>query len=255
MRIRRTVSTLAAAALVATLVTVASPSGPVGAATTTSCADPGRGQSFPARSPGSLGFDAAKLDAAVRFASRQSSTSVRVYRHGCLAAKSGLDIVSERVPYPLASSSKGVASLIVGRAVTLGYVDLDAPISTYISRLDAEHGALTTRQILQQVTGLKFSWAADVAGYATDPTRQALALPFAHEPGTTYEYAQSILSVLATIVQNATGAEFLQFAQRELFERSASRATTGSGCVTAAASRWSPGDWRCVPSRKPGSAS
>ena len=187
--------------------------------TTTTCPVPATGEPFAPRSPSALGFDPVALTAAIRFGARQASTSVRVYRHGCLAGKSSTDAATERLPYPLASASKGVLSLAVGRAVTLGKVDLDAPIRRYIAGLDAAHGDLTTRMILQQVTGLKFSWGADVSGYLTDASHQALALPFAHAPGTTFEYSQSILSVLAKIVEHATKTDFLVFLQRELFDK------------------------------------
>lgn len=48
-------------------------------------APPPFGRRFAAANPAELGFDADALADAVRFASGLRSSSVRVYRHGCLA--------------------------------------------------------------------------------------------------------------------------------------------------------------------------
>lgn len=80
-----------------------------------------------------------------------------MYRHGCLAGKSERDPLVETVPAPLASSSKGVFSLVLGRAVTLGKLKLDDPIGKYLPEADPEHGALSVRTLLNQNSGLKFS--------------------------------------------------------------------------------------------------
>lgn len=182
----------------------------------TQCEPPAAGRTFAAADPAKLGLDPAALRDAVGFGTKALSTSVRVYRHGCLAAKSGPDLLTERVPYPLASSSKGVLSLVIGRAITLGKLSLDDRIGRYLPEADAAHGALTVRQLLNQTSGLKFSWGDEVAGLATDPVRQMLKLPFAHEPGTVFEYAQTTLSVLGVIVERATGKGFQAFAQEQL---------------------------------------
>jgi len=164
-----------------------------------------------------LGFDPDALANAVQFASGLRSSSVRVYRHGQLADKSARDARTERIPQPLASTSKGVLSLLVGRAITMGHFALDDRLGTFLPEADAAHAALTVRQLLNQTSGLKFSWVAEWAGLETDVVAQVLALPFAHEPGTVFEYAQTTLSLLGVIIERTTGLDFQLFAQRELF--------------------------------------
>ena len=44
-----------------------------------------------------------------------------------------------------------------------------------------------------------------------------MALPFAHEPGTFYEYAQTTVTVLGAVVEAAVGQDLQAFAQAELF--------------------------------------
>jgi CubicO group peptidase (beta-lactamase class C family) len=188
-------------------------------ASAASCPLPGAGQLFGSLNATQLGFDQARLDAAIAFGERLPSTSIRVYRHGCLAGKSGLDPASVFVPQVLFSGSKSVVSLAVGRAVTLGYLKLDDPIGKYLPEADAAHGAITVRQLLNQTSGLQLVLADEAAALTADPVRYTLALPFWYAPGTEFMYAQNTLSTLAHVLERATGQDFQAFTQQELMSR------------------------------------
>lgn len=183
------------------------------------CALPATGQQFAARNATLLGFDQARLDAAIAFGERLPSTSIRVYRHGCLAAKSGLDPATVFVPQALFSGSKTVLSLAVGRAITLGYLKLDDPIGAYLTEADAAHGAITVRQLLTQTSGLQLVLADEAAALAADPVQYTLALPSWYAPGTEFMYAQNTLTTLARVLERATGMDFQAFTQQELMSR------------------------------------
>ncbi|WP_051179491.1 serine hydrolase domain-containing protein [Nocardia concava] len=163
--------------------------------------------------PASAGMDPAALADAIDFGTRGGGFAIQVYRHGCLV---GDRTGTGNLPYPLASSSKGVTSVAIGRAITMGYFGLDDPLGKFFPQADAAHAALTVRQVLTQTTGLRFTWAADVAGIATDEVLQTLETPFAFEPGTTFQYAQAALVLLPRIVEITTGLDFQEFVQREL---------------------------------------
>ena len=183
------------------------------------CALPADGELFASRNATQLGFDQARLDAAIQFGTRLLSTSIRVYRHGCLAGASGLDPASAYVPQPLFSGSKSVLALSVGRAVTLGYLRLDDPIGQYLPEADAAHGAITVRQLLNQTSGLQLVVADEAAALATDPVQYTLALPFWYQPGTEFMYAQNTLTTLARVLERATGQDYQTFTQQELMGR------------------------------------
>ncbi len=191
----------------------------LGSAPATQCALPAAGQLFSARNAAQLGFDQARLDAAIQFGERVPSVSIRVYRHGCLAGKSALDPASVFVPQPLFSGSKSVLSLAVGRAVTLGYLKLDDPIGMYLPEADAAHGAITVRQVLNQTTGLQLVLADEAAALAADPVQYTLALPSWYVPGTEFMYAQNTLTMLSRVLERATGQDFQSFTQQELMSR------------------------------------
>ncbi len=180
-------------------------------------ANPAPGEDFPIASPESVGLDSAALAQAVNFATSRDAASVRILRHGYLVASSALDPVTATLPNHLFSSTKGVVSLLTGRALALGKLKIDDPISLYVPEADAAHGAITIRQLLTQSSGLQFSWAADLNPLLPDSVKQCLALPFVHEPGTYFEYAQTTCTLLAYTVERAVGRDLQDFAQDELF--------------------------------------
>lgn len=179
------------------------------------CAEPAAGQAVQRADPAAAGLDPAALTDAIDFGTAKGAYAIQVYRHGCLV---GDRTGTGNLPAPLASSSKGVASVAVGRAITLGYFGLDDPLGKFFPQADAAHAALTVRQVLNQTTGLRFSWAADIAGIATDEVLQTLATPPAFEPGTTFQYAQAVLVLLPKIVEITTGMDFQDFVQREVMQ-------------------------------------
>lgn len=212
MKLRR--STLLGGLGVSALLTLSLLTPPATAEPTTrSCTEPAAGQAFPRADAAEVGMDPAAVTDAVDFGARTGGAVVQVYRHGCLI---GDHTPTGNLPMPLASSSKAVASVVVGRAITMGYFGLDDPLGRFFPQTDPAHAALTVRQVLNQTTGLHFSWPADLAGIYTDEVLQNLAAPFDYEPGTTFQYAQAVLVLLARIVEVTTGSDFQDFVQREL---------------------------------------
>jgi CubicO group peptidase (beta-lactamase class C family) len=183
------------------------------------CEAPAPGAAFEVAEPEEVRLDRAGLEAAVDYASKRGAQSVRVYRHGCLIARSANDPSTERVPMSGWSMTKGVVATVVGRAVALGRLGVDDPIGKYIEGLDQAHAAITVRQLLNQTSGLRFAWLNDLwaAAYA-DSVAVTLERPFEATPGTEFRYAQTTITVLVAVVEAAVGEEFQSFTTRELFE-------------------------------------
>lgn len=164
-------------------------------------------------------MDRDALERAVSYATARGAQSVRIYRHGCLIARGGNDWFTERQRLPAWSMTKGVVSTVVGRAERLGLVSVDDPIGQYIGGLSPEVAALTVRNFLTQTSGLRMAWVNDLwAAGTTDSVADVLARPFQAEPGSTFLYAQTAVTVLVAIVEAAAGEDLQEFAQRELFE-------------------------------------
>ncbi|WP_174188416.1 serine hydrolase domain-containing protein [Nocardia barduliensis] len=179
----------------------------------TVCAEPASGAYPERRDPTDVGMDSGAVAEAVRFGADRAAHAVQIYRHGCLVGEHN---PTGNAPLPLASGSKGVASVAVGRAVTLGYFGVDDPIGRFFPEADPNHARLTVRQVLNQTTGLHFSWPADIAALTTGAVAQTLAAPVEREPGTTSLYAQNVLALLAEIIERTTGLDFQDFVQREV---------------------------------------
>jgi CubicO group peptidase (beta-lactamase class C family) len=175
------------------------------------------GQPFTVGWPGALDLDAAALKQAVDYAASHNAYSVRVYRHNCLAAKSALDQLTENVPNNVWSSTKGVVSMLAGRAEKLGKLTLDDPIGKYLPQADAAHAAITIRQLLTQSSGLHFVWTPELAGIPDDEVQYTLDLPFDYERGTHFEYGQTTITLLARVIQEAVGQDLQDFAYEQLF--------------------------------------
>ncbi|UFS98251.1 serine hydrolase domain-containing protein [Nocardia huaxiensis] len=177
------------------------------------CAEPVSNTVTDREDPEAAGFDPAALSAAMDFGAARGAIALQVYRHGCLISDRS---TARNVPMPLASGTKGILACAVGRAITLGHFGLDDPIGNFFPDADPAHAGITVRQILTQTTGLHFGWTNDLAGYGVDPVRQSLNLPIEHTPGTKFQYAQGVLTVLAKIVEITSGLDFQDFVQREL---------------------------------------
>jgi CubicO group peptidase (beta-lactamase class C family) len=183
-----------------------------------SCEQPGAGQEFERVDPERVDLDAQALADAVGYGTARGAQSVRVYRHDCLVATSGLDPFTEASQLPAWSMTKGVVSMVVGRAVTLGHLRVDAPIGTYLDGLSPAHAAITVEQLLTQTSGLRFAWANDLNAAGTlDSAALVLTRPFEAVPGTKFIYAQTTVTALVSVVEAAVGEDFQSFAERELF--------------------------------------
>lgn len=181
------------------------------------CEQPSEGTAFTTTSPERTDLDSAAVRAAIGDPTMFTSSSIRIYRHDCLVGESANDPQTEAVPQELWSATKSVMSMIVGVAVTRGDISLDDTVGRFLPQADAAHGAITLRQLMTQTSGLAFAWANDVAAISGDSVAYALSLPFVHEPGSYFEYAQTTLEVIGAMVEAAVGRDLQDYAQAELF--------------------------------------
>ncbi len=188
-----------------------------GRASTGSCGTPGA--TWRVRAPAAVRLDPDKLQAALDFATEHTSATVLVTRRGCLAGSSRLDAVTSGVQLDGWSMTKSVTALLVGRAVTLRKMNIDAPIAPLFPEADRAHGALTPRQLLTMTSGLHLNWLRDLDPAMPDRVKDALSLESDHKPGTYWEYEQSPVTLLAEALQRSVKKDVQAFAQAELFSK------------------------------------
>ena len=183
-----------------------------------SCAEPGPDE-WERATPAEAGLDAAKLQDAIDYASTQTSSAVRVYRHGCLVGEDRAAPANRNVTFESWSMAKSVTSLVFGRAMSLGYISPDDPVGSLVPEADGPHGAITMRDLLTMSSGLHWNGFRDYNIFTMpDRVRDALTLPIDHPPGTYFEYAQSAVALLAEAISRAVDDDVQEFAQRHLLD-------------------------------------
>jgi CubicO group peptidase (beta-lactamase class C family) len=112
--------------------------------------------------------------------------------------------------------TRTVPHMLLGFAVADGKIALDDPIGRVITEWkDDPRGAITVRQLAQNVSGLEVAPqlpVTQVAGnkdlclaYCGDVVRAALDYPLATPPGTRFEMAQENFQLMGLVVERATG--------------------------------------------------
>lgn len=184
------------------------------------CEQPDLGDKFESVTPEEVGMDSDVVRAAIDYSTMRGAQSVRIYRNGCLIGTSVMDGDTSWTPLPAYSVTKGIVSLITGRAEQLGYLDVDDSIAKYFPEVSPAHARITVRHLLNQTSGLKFAWANDLNLAGTqDSVARTLERPFRFEPGEQFVYAQTTITVLAGLVERAVGMDFQEFARTEFFEK------------------------------------
>ncbi len=164
-------------------------------------------------------MDADKLQEALDYGSANAGFAVRVYRRGCLVGADRAEGVNDNTTFESYSMSKSIASILFGRAMTLGLISPDDPVGSLVPEADQAHGEITMLDLLTMSSGLLWNGFRDYNVFTMpDRVRDALTLPVVHEPGTYFEYAQSAVALLVKAVERAVGEDPQQFLQREVLD-------------------------------------
>jgi CubicO group peptidase (beta-lactamase class C family) len=185
-----------------------------------SCSVPAQAHDWTQVSPASVDLDASQLAQGLQMLAGDGNYTTAVYRHGCLAATFDAGSAVRDRSYEAWSMSKSVVSLAAGRAMTLGLLSPDDPVGALLPEADKAHGAVTVQELLEMTSGVHWNFFRDyLGGPEQDKVGDWLTLPFDHEPGTYFEYAQTAISTLAEVISRAAGEDFQAFLDRELLSK------------------------------------
>jgi CubicO group peptidase (beta-lactamase class C family) len=186
------------------------------AATPQHCQEPGAG-AWTDVTPADAAMDAAKLQAAIDYATANQAQAVRIFRYGCRVAADRLGPANSELQFQSWSMAKSLTALVFGRAMTQKLVGPDDPLGALVPAADADHGAITMRQLLTMTSGLQWNGLRDYNLFMPDRIQEALTVPVEKQPGTYWEYSQSGPALVAEATQNAVGEDFQAYAQHALF--------------------------------------
>jgi cyclic peptide transporter len=143
--------------------------------------------------------------------------------------------VTEDTMFELASCSKAFTALAVLDLNKKGKLDLEAPVSRYLSwfkmSYDGKNHPITIRQLLHHTSGIPWkSVDAIAAGDGDDALEQAVRAAMAIElkdpPGRTFSYATLNYDILGLIVQTVSGVSYEEYMKRNVFLPLGMTATT-----------------------------
>jgi CubicO group peptidase (beta-lactamase class C family) len=124
--------------------------------------------------------------------------------------------------YRLASVSKPITAVALMRLVEQGKIDLDAPVQKYCPAFPQKQWAVTPRQILGHLSGIRH-YKSDEEFNSTrfyPSIGDGLAMfkddPLLFEPGTKYGYSTFGYSVLGCAVEGASGQKFADFVRENV---------------------------------------
>jgi uncharacterized protein YbbC (DUF1343 family)/CubicO group peptidase (beta-lactamase class C family) len=102
--------------------------------------------------------------------------------------------------------------------VQRGQVNLDAPLSTYISEYTGEKGKITVRQLMTHTSGLPGDVSTKSKWQGTETAIQlAAAVKLDSTPGTTFRYSDINFFTLGEIVARVSGWPLNEFCAREIY--------------------------------------
>ncbi|MBI5851402.1 MAG: beta-lactamase family protein [Planctomycetes bacterium] len=137
--------------------------------------------------------------------------------------------VTERTVFRLASISKPITAVIALRLMERGVLDLDRNVSELVPRFPAREQAVTTRQLLAHLGGIRHYRGGEIASnrhYSS--VADALAIfaddPLVADPGVRHHYSTYGYTPAGAAMVAAAGKEFGELLRSEIVEP--------AGCAT-----------------------
>ena len=159
------------------------------------------------------------------------------------------DIDDERPVTPdtlfrIGNVAKPMTATAVGVLHERGLLDLDAPVRDYVPSFPEKAWAVTTRQLMGHIAGVRHYRDDEELLYIRDHCESPLdGLPrFADDPllfapGARYEFSSYGWTLVGAVVEAVAGEPFLDVMRREVFDRSDMRETVLDDALRPAAER------------------
>ena len=162
--------------------------------------------------------------------------SVSVVENGALVWSSGFGMAdlenfvpaTENTLYRLASISKSLTAIGAMQLVEHGKLDLDAPVQKYCPAFPQKESAITTRQVLGHLGGIRH--------YLEDPTKDrelgntkhfdkpieaGLNFfkddPLVAKPGTEFHYSTQGFTLVGCVIEGASGKSYVDYMREQVF--------------------------------------
>ncbi len=179
--------------------------------------------------PEEQGMDAQQLALMLKAVKRQRMGlhSLLVIRNGYMVSETYFGSYNKDTRHSLYSCTKSFISTLVGIAIDQGYIDgTERPVLGFFpdrafQNRDARKEAMTIADLLTMRSGLDWQEGDPVYGEmyrSRDWVKFVLDEPMVEQPGSQFVYCSGCSHVLSAIVQQETGQNTRDFAEKTLFE-------------------------------------
>jgi len=180
------------------------------------------GRNWIRQSPDQAGFDAAKLKAAVDYATKGIETHcVSIHRNGYLVADKYAAGQGYNKTNIIWSVSKAWMATLMGVAERDGKVSTNDLMTKYVPEWNkADTKDIKVDHIMRHCSGRYYDAVADFVTpqTQTDQTAYSIKLPQQHAPGTKDQYNQMAYQTLQQVFEKATGTMVIDRTKTELFQ-------------------------------------
>lgn len=127
--------------------------------------------------------------------------------------------------YPVGSISKAMTAAAAGVLWEQGRLDLEAPIQSYLPDFPEKRWEFNLRQLMSHTAGVRRSYGfgrilrQGECADAVSATPAVAEDTLLYEPGTDFTYSNFGYRLVGAAVESAAGEPFLQFIDREVFDR------------------------------------
>jgi len=130
--------------------------------------------------------------------------------------------VTPETRFGIGSISKSLTTALVGRLIDNETLDIDAPVEHYLPGFPHAGRGITTRLIAAHLSGIddQTERRLHLTARHFDTTRKALEMiwkdPVVDEPGTHARYGTGTYTIIAAIIEQLTGQDFLSAMEQQV---------------------------------------
>lgn len=170
------------------------------------------------------------LDEAAAYAARNNSSALIVWRNGKIESQAYFGTATATAPLNGFSLAKPITAIAVGRAIQLGDIrSLDQPVAAFVEEWKGD--ALREKILVRHLLDMRAGFLRQAGSAAPDeimsrsflhPRSDEILIreyPVVDEPGSRYEYNNAASSIVAILIERATGRRYAEFVGTEILQK------------------------------------
>ena len=143
-----------------------------------------------------------------------------IMRHGKVAAEGWWAPYSKELKHNSWSLTKSYVATAVGVACDQGLLQLEDKITKYFAEYLPEHpDEKLQRMTIQHLLSMSCGMEPNVLSWEANWIRRFFSMPVVHEPGSVFFYNNEASSMLAVLIKQVTGKDFLEYLREHVLDK------------------------------------